>query len=750
MKINRNACETCLKVSMLPKKWCFMLALALAGVGQVQARNLTEIADDVLEWKTNNSPYVQITNGLVVTELGDITLKSSKEKSHFAQRIIFEIDALDRQSLSEKDDIFLAAIEHDMKVAVEAENYYWLGLLITPYLGGDIHNLAFWAMSVHEFSDKASTEAYLKLVQSYSNQLRQIAEKTEQQRLKGILLPKVAIPNARTVHTDFVASNGVRVRVDESRLTSVNKDVKKYFLGRLESLITKEIADGYSAILGIIGPIYYAAAPDAVGLSQYDQGEDFYEHLTYEYTGSRVSGKEIHQIGLDEIARIEFELTRLRKELGFKGSKAEFHKFLRTDSRWIAQSPADVEKRYSGFLDLIKPRVGELFSYEPVAPYGVKRLNSASESGQSFGYYQAPSKLEPTGYYRYNGSALNKRSMYKAQHLIYHELVPGHHLMTDEQSRLTANHKLTRYLSSSAYSEGWAEYAAVLPEELGLYKTYDLYGHLMTQSFTAARLVVDTGMNVLGWDLEQARNYMQEHTLEDNTLIETELLRYSTDIPAQALGYLMGRLAFQNARNRAESELAGLFDLRKFHQAILDTGPVPLNIVDQRVNRFIDTIREESTRHIAANNTAGILINQSAEVVWSVLMDRSKWMPQFNVKQVMSGVENQVGELAIVASKSEKGEVYRRLEETLFIQPQKRLVLRLAPMSNAQTDAIADIRINAKDTGVHMEFGVSWSENVLADSNLRAAELETSYSELTQKQLEEHLRRIKQAAENQD
>jgi uncharacterized protein (DUF885 family) len=195
----------------------------------------------------------------------------------------------------------------------------------------------------------------------------------------------------------------------------------------------------------------------------------------------------------------------------------------------------------------------------------------------TYGYYQPPTVVDPVGRYMYNGSDLDKRSMLTAASLIFHELAPGHHFHLARQAENSELPDLRRESAElSGFNEGWAEYAAGLGWELGLYEDpYDGYGRLVHERFTAQRLVVDTGLAALGWTLDQAREYMRANTTESDTQVATETLRYATDLPGQALAYRLGFLEFHALRERAGRDLAD------FHEFILGNGALPFPVIHE-------------------------------------------------------------------------------------------------------------------------------------------------------------------------
>jgi uncharacterized protein (DUF885 family) len=239
-----------------------------------------------------------------------------------------------------------------------------------------------------------------------------------------------------------------------------------------------------------------------------------------------------------------------------------------------------------------EPKLTTLFGRLPKAPYGVERLDPSLEGSMTFGYYHPPSPAEPRGLYYFNGSKLDERPLVGAAALIFHELAPGHHFQISLQADSASLPSIRRETWSTAFTEGWAEYASGLADEYGGYAdAYARYGRLLMEMFVSVRLVVDTGMNRLGWSREQAADYMRERLIETDTQIATETLRYSCDIPGQALGYKLGAWKIGALRERAARELGARFDLRAFHDLLLATGAVPLTVLESRVDEWIAAAR---------------------------------------------------------------------------------------------------------------------------------------------------------------
>jgi uncharacterized protein (DUF885 family) len=390
----------------------------------------------------------------------------------------------------------------------------------------------------------------------------QILEILGEQERRGILVPRDEIPTVRAMLADLA--------------TSLSPDVRR-------------LADHFD-------DAYARRAPDGVGMWQYPGGADAYRAFVREETTLDLTPEEIHGLGLREIARIGDELDAIRQELGVGGSLADFRRALKTDRRFYAQTPEEVAARLMGHVRRIEPHIPRFFATTPRAPYGVKRDDPAFESGATFGYYQAPTANEPSGFYVFNGSMLHERSLLTSAALVAHELVPGHHFQIARQEENEALPMIRRESFPNAFTEGWAEYAACLGLEMGYYDDpYDRAGRLMADAMLSARLVVDTGMNAFRWTRQRAGDYLREHTMLSDTESATETLRYAVDIPAQALAYKIGSAKMLELRALAQRELGPRFDVRAFHEWIIGSGALPLPLLEEHVRHEIEAARSAAS-----------------------------------------------------------------------------------------------------------------------------------------------------------
>jgi len=275
-------------------------------------------------------------------------------------------------------------------------------------------------------------------------------------------------------------------------------------------------------------------------------------------------------------------------QVGFKGSFADFLTFLRTDKRFYYTNPDDLVAGYSHIAKRADGKLPELFAELPRTPYGVKVIPDYEAPAQTTAYYQAgAADGSRAGLYMLNTYKLDTRPKYEMEALTLHESVPGHHLQISRAQELKGLPDFRRNAGYTAYVEGWGLYAESLGPEMGFYTDpYSKFGQLTYEMWRACRLVVDTGMHQFGWSRQQAIDFMKENTAKTENDIIVEVDRYIV-WPGQALAYKIGELKIKELREKARKELGARFDVRRFHNAVLDDGPLPLDILESRINKWI-------------------------------------------------------------------------------------------------------------------------------------------------------------------
>ncbi len=550
---------------------------------------LKRVADEVWQHKLK-TPALRLEQGLPVDALPHWSQSHADAEVTFARETLNNLAALNERELSHDETLTLAMLRWDAGNASEDARFFRLRSPITPYsmfLSG-AHRI----FQTFRFAQAADAERYLDLLAEYPRLIEEIIGHLHRQADLGLALPKEEIDNLTPLIKGYVRDPASSLfNVGEQRLTAIEAT---RFKQQLAAEIATRTNPALERLIAYVTSAYRASAPDQVGFWQYPNGAEFYRRLVTYNTTMEITPDEVHALGLREVERIEREMADVRAKLGFRGTKAEFHKFLKTDPRFFPKTPEEIRARLLGFANSINPKLDRLFLTRPKAPFDTQRLSPALEATMTFGYYERPRPGAPSGTYYFNGSKLEERSLLQSEGLIYHELVPGHHFHIASQSENDRLHPLRKNFYPTAFSEGWAVYAEHLAREIGQYHDlYDLYGHLMMQMMISVRLVVDTGMNHLKWPRARAREYMRERTLYSDTEINTETLRYSTDIPGQALAYKMGALRILELRERARQSLGDEFDIRRFHQAVLGAGALPLTALEQHINWFIEQERKK-------------------------------------------------------------------------------------------------------------------------------------------------------------
>jgi uncharacterized protein (DUF885 family) len=555
--------------------------------GSSAAAAVNALADELLAYLRETSASVRMRSGVPVVSFDPVTLEQAQKEAEFGARMLERLNAIALDGLPSEERLLAGLLRHTFEMSADAVESYWFEFAVTPYAGGMDLNEAHSILANQPLGTASDRESFLRLLDSYAVMLDQIAAKTRAQAERGLRVPKPAIPGVIETFRGLRATASALAPSAE-RLKRVPSEEAASFNAQVQERLTKRVVPAYEAIIGLFDDAHVRNAPEQVGLGNYPGGKEHYLRLIRHYTGLDLDPQDIHEMGKRQVAALEERMQAIRAQLGFKGSREEFHDRLRKDRRFIAKSPEEVEQRYRAYIAKVQPHLPQYFSRLPKARYDVARVAPAAEKGMTYGYYQPPTPADPVGYYFYNGSDLEKRSMVSAAHLIYHELVPGHHLHVALQTEREGTHPVRQFLFYGAFTEGWAEYAASLGEEMGLYADpYDLYGHLLLQAMLSVRLVVDTGMNALGTSLEEARAYMKAHTFESDVQIDSETLRYSTDIYAQALSYRLGYEKFWELRRRAEEALGAAFDMREFHAAAIGEGAMPLNVLEEHIDRFV-------------------------------------------------------------------------------------------------------------------------------------------------------------------
>lgn len=588
--------------------WLLLIACALAVqvhvLGQTQAPSpatsstksstlLARIAAEYSQYTLSHNFFERFRSGAPMDELPDLSEKNAKADGAFAAHILIELKKIRPAELTHEEQLTLKILRWQADLDQEFAKYYWVEIGASAY--SSVVPVVQRILNDQGFHKASDLDHYLSLLEKYPAFIAGTRKTLQEQARRGIVLPKDGIPGAKALFSLYLQEpEKSPLFVPQDRLAAMDPALVAPFQDKVKQIIGTRINPEFEALVAYISGEYASHAPEEVGLWQYPMGAEYYRFLVRAYTTLNVAPEELHRIGVEDVAHLEEEMTALRNKIGFKGSRYEFHRLLQTDPRFIAKSQEEVRERLMSYVHRLEPKVSSYFLHVPKATYDVRRLDASLEGAMTFGYYAEPSPGQPVGIYFFNGSHLSERSMFKAGPLILHELVPGHHFQLNLTAENHALPEMRRHTIIPAYSEGWGDYSSYLGVEMGAYRDdYDRYALLAQDMHQAVRLVVDTGMHAMRWSRAKAKEFMRQHELESEVQIESESLRYSTGTPAQALAYRAGSRKILELRKNAEKELGPTFDLRAFHGWALDSGPMPLQVLDWHISWCIEQAKKQ-------------------------------------------------------------------------------------------------------------------------------------------------------------
>jgi uncharacterized protein (DUF885 family) len=558
------------------------------------------ILDDA--WtELQGSPFVKLRMGVSPAHLPEVSLAEAARRSAVGRSLLQRVSALDLDGLPYDLILTLRLVSFRANTWSREADWYWsavdpsgigmFGLFLpTAYCGGYLLNSVHSQLASFRFQSSGDVDRYLALIADYERLIQQFTERTAGQATRGIYMPRVQVQQARALLAAFKANLRSTLGVAPQRLAILPAS---HFRSELEARIVSRVEPAFDLALEGLSDAYFAKASECVGIGQYPRGSEIYAELVKLNTTLDLTPEQVHARGLQRMSGIEASMRGIRAELGFKGDGPEFLAHLSQHAGWRTPTVEGVTAMFQRYIDRLTPRLREFFPTLPKATYGVAPLDKSLQGSMTFGYYDAPRKDRAEGRYLFNSQNLTQRPLLNIGALTYHELMPGHHLQLATQQESEGLHPFRKHSFVTAYVEGWAEYAATFAGEIGMYELpEERYGRLMMDAFLSSRLVVDTGMNALGWSLERARGYMRAHSGMSETEVLTESVRYSCDIPAQALAYKLADTQILAMRERMRDALGPRFDLKEFHAAILEPGALPMSDLEWHINHEIERLKE--------------------------------------------------------------------------------------------------------------------------------------------------------------
>lgn len=507
-----------------------------------------------------------------------------------AKTFLARLDSADMAAASETDRLNAALLRFILKNDVELAAFdSWR----IPFLSDSgFQNSMSFVVDATPLKTEADYRAYLKRLELLPTYLDQNVENMRQGLKDGFVQPK-AIMDGVLPQFEAQASPALEDHKLFSPFKTIPPSIPKKSAAALraegEEVMAEMVLPAFRRTYEFMRDEYAPNAAEKIGASNLPNGSAYYEALVHYFTTrDDLTAESVHKLGLKEVARIRKEMDAVIKETGFKGDFAAFLEFLRTDPQFYATTPEALLERAAFLSKTVDGKLPAFFGKLPRQPYSVEAVPDEIAPNYTSGrYVGAPPDGDRGGRYWVNTYQLDKRPLYELPALTLHEAVPGHHLQGALAYEVTGAPEFRKQFYPHAFGEGWGLYSEKLGKEMGMYQTpYDEFGRLSMEMWRACRLVIDTGIHSKGWTREQAIDYLAGNTALSLKNVQVEIDRYIA-WPGQALAYKMGELTILELRAKAEKALGSKFDIREFHDVILDEGGMPLGVLSERVDVWI-------------------------------------------------------------------------------------------------------------------------------------------------------------------
>ncbi|WP_299246710.1 DUF885 family protein [uncultured Aquimarina sp.] len=505
-----------------------------------------------------------------------------KEKlSQFEDANLSKSEQMTKAILQWECDMNLASFDH-------SKNYFPIDQMWSINLvAGQLASGA----SAQPFKTVEDYNNWLKRLDGYLSWMTSAETKMKAGMKEGYVLPKSLITKVLP-QLNALTGEDLETHLFYSPVKNFPEDFSEEDKNQLtesyKKMVSEKVIPAYKKLHQFMSTEYMEAGRESSGVSEIPNGETFYKHQIKLYTTTNMTADEIHKLGLSEVARISGEMEKIKEEVGYKGDLKSFFDYVRNKKELMPfNEPQQVIDNFNAIHERMKPQIEKLFDVKPKTPFEVRRTEAFREKSASAEYN--PGSLDGTrpGIFYTPIPDATKYNVYSDESLFLHEAIPGHHYqisLTQESEELP---KFRKTLWYSGYGEGWALYSESLGKELGLYTDpYQYFGMLGAEMHRAIRLVVDTGLHSKGLTREQAIQYSLDNEAESEAGITSEIERYMAN-PGQALSYKIGQLKIRELRAKAEQELGDKFDIRKFHNEVLETGCVPLALLENKINTWI-------------------------------------------------------------------------------------------------------------------------------------------------------------------
>ena len=517
------------------------------------------------------------------------TVKYYQAEADFSKKLKEELEQVSEAGLSETEKISRELLLFVLQDKIDSNTYKTYLNTIT---NENAFHLNLSRMGNRTLNNKKQVIDYLNRLENLPKSIDYNLDVLRASIKEGMAQPRAVFNNYDDTYNKHIVADVTKSEFYKPFLNlpeSLSATEKDSVIEAAKTSIKKNVIDEYKKIKTFFQDEYFPNTRKGLGISTTPNGKGFYQNrINYFTTSNQYTADDIHQIGLKEVARIKAEMQKIIDDLDFKGSFADFLQFLRTDEQFYPKTAKELLMFARDISKRIDAELPKFFITLPRKPYGVVPVPADLAPNFTGGRYSGSYSETTAGFYWVNTYNLPSRTLYTIPALTAHEAVPGHHLQISLNNELPETiPRFRRNLYLSAYGEGWGLYSEYLADEMGIYTTpYEKFGQLTYEMWRACRLVVDTGVHAKGWTRQQMLDYMAENTALSIHEVTTETDRYIS-WPGQALSYKIGEIKIRELRKKAEFALGEKFDIREFHEVILEEGTVTLSIMEKRMDAYI-------------------------------------------------------------------------------------------------------------------------------------------------------------------
>ena len=572
--------------------------------GQTESQRLAAFFESSFEEDLKRSPLFQSYLGKKwdYDKWDDISEVENDARIAIAKNRLKTLENFDTLKLSDQENLSLRLYKLGIERDLANDEFRHHRYIVHQFRAAHTQVPSF-LINIHSVKSKEDAEAYIGRLNNVSSYFNQVIEQMKIREEAGVFPPKWAYDQMVVASENVIKgapfedsdtpSTILKDFKDKVNALNIDDSEKKTLLTNAENALTASVKPAYNRFIEELEH-QKTLSPEGDGVWRLPDGDKWYQNRLNWFTTTDLTAQEVHDIGLENVERIHNAMRGIMEEVGFEGTLQEFFVFMREDEQFYLASTPEGRQQYlddaKKAIDDMREVIPEYFGILPEAPMIVKRVEAFREQSAGKAFYQSPAQDgSRPGIYYANLYDMKAMPTYQLEALAYHEGIPGHHMQRTIAQELDGIPQFQKFLSFTAYTEGWGLYTEELAKDMGFYEDpYSDFGRLAMELWRACRLVVDTGIHAKKWSREKAVNYLVENTPNPEYDARKAIERYIA-MPGQATAYMIGKLKIMELREKAMNELGDNFDWKGFHDEVLKYGPVPLSMLEENIDSWIAT-----------------------------------------------------------------------------------------------------------------------------------------------------------------